>query len=164
MCLSSLRFTLKLNCSGKGNSPSVSNDSELAWGAYTQRETKRLHQMMLEVPRVQWEGGYGKGCWHISLHRGCKPFKTAADSFSSRVLLQQCRCQTRGDVAQPGYCRLLQSVKVSRAGYRGTMMGWYTLRQSWLEARGMKPDKIQEQRTFCSGVWRRGNRGQLGDV
>lgn len=32
MCLSSLMFTLKLNCSGKGNSPSISNDSELAGG------------------------------------------------------------------------------------------------------------------------------------
>lgn len=107
MCLSSLMFTLKLNCSGKGNSPSVSNDSEqslLGGRGYTQRETKMLHQMMLKVPRVQWEGGYGTGCWHIShLHRGCKPFKPvttettqslpAADS-SSRVLLQQCLYQT----------------------------------------------------------------------
>lgn len=98
MCLSSSMFTLKLNCSGKENFPSVSNDSELALGGgYTQRETKMLHQMMLKVPRVQWEGGYGTGCWHIShLHRGCKPFKPvtrettqslpAADPFSSRVL------------------------------------------------------------------------------
>lgn len=68
MCLSSLMFTLKLNCSGKGNSPSVSNNSELAWEreGYTQRETKMLHQMMLKVPRVQREENMGKvtGTYH----------------------------------------------------------------------------------------------------
>lgn len=105
MCLSSLRFTLKLNCSGKENSPSVSNDSKLAWGVGL--HSARDQEASSNDARGA-QSALGGRIWerllaHI-LHRGCKPFKpvttettqslAAADSFSSRVLLQQCLYQT----------------------------------------------------------------------
>lgn len=101
MCLSSLRFTLKLNCSGKENSPSVSNDSKLAWGVGL--HSARDQEASSNDARGAQSAVGGRLLAHI-LHRGCKPFKpvttettqslAAADSFSSRVLLQQCRYQT----------------------------------------------------------------------
>lgn len=113
MCLSSSMFTLKLNCSGKGNSPSVSNDSELA-GCGGGRLHSARDQDASSNDAKGAQSAVGGRIWdrllHISLpHRGCKPFKPvttettqslpAADS-SSRVLLQQtpspteCLCQT----------------------------------------------------------------------
>lgn len=133
-------------------SPTTGN---LFWG-WTHQETKMLHQMVTKRSRVQWEGEHGKACCHVlsHLHRDCKLFKPA----TIETIQSPPPAAAASDLRWYGLAWLVLPASECQGALSWVYRhhGGLVYSEAKLEARGMKPGKVQEERTFCNGVWRWG--------
>lgn len=116
-----------------------------------------LHQIIIKMSRVQWEGEYGKGCCHVSHpHRGQNPFKAVTPETiqspppaapvsdlrgygSARVMLPASECQG----VLSWVCRYDGGLICSEAKLAGSQ--------------GNETRQGPGEIAFCTSVWRWGS-------